>query len=191
MFIRGLGTATPARRYSQPECLEALQSNELHTKLAPKSQALLRKLLNGSNGVSGRYLSLKPLTEVFDFNPDAQHHRFMEHAPTLATEAAQRALADSDLDAADIDGLVVSTCTGYLCPGLSSYLIESLGLAETVTALDLVGHGCAAALPNLRTGQALLENNAYRHVLSVCVEICSAAFYIDDGENMTVGVVLQ
>lgn len=190
MFIRGLGTATPERRYSQLECLEALQGTELHTKLAPRSQILLRKLLTGSNGISGRHLALEPLIEVFDFDPDAQHRRFTHHAPALATEAARRALADSGLDAADIDGLVVSTCTGYLCPGLSSYLIERLALAETVTALDLVGHGCAAALPNLRTGQALLENMACRHVLSVCVEVCSAAFYIDDDPGVLVSACL-
>ena len=30
--------------------------------------------------------------------------------------------------AEDIDALLVSTCTGYLCPGLTSYVGERLGL---------------------------------------------------------------
>ena len=40
-----------------------------------------------------------------------------------------RALADAGLAPGDIDGIVISTCTGYLCPGLTSYVIERLGLA--------------------------------------------------------------
>ena len=190
MFIRGLGTATPERRYSQPECLEALQATEIYARLEQRSRTLLRKLLNGSNGISGRYLALKPLAEMSDFTPDALHRRFSRHAPALATEAARRALADSGLDVADIDGVVVSTCTGYLCPGLSGYVIEGLGLRKSVTALDLVGHGCAAALPNLRAGEALLADTACRHVLSICVEVCSAAFYIDDDPGVLISACL-
>ena len=56
----------------------------------------------------------------------------------------------------DIDAIVVSTCTGYLCPGLSGYVVERLGLRADVQAYDLVGQGCAAALPNLQLGRSLL-----------------------------------
>ena len=55
----------------------------------------------------------------------------------------------------EVDGILISTCTGYLCPGLTSYLSELLGLRADVLALDLVGQGCGAALPNLRTGEGL------------------------------------
>jgi hypothetical protein len=41
-----------------------------------------------------------------------------------------------------------------LCPGLTSYVSEQLGLRENVFALDLVGQGCGAALPNLRAAEA-------------------------------------
>ena len=58
--------------------------------------------------------------------------------------------------AGDIDAVIISTCTGYLCPGLTSYVTERLGLRTDILALDLVGQGCGAALPNMRTGEALL-----------------------------------
>ena len=32
--------------------------------------------------------------------------------------------------ASDIGAVVVSTCTGYLCPGLSGYVAEALGLRQ-------------------------------------------------------------
>jgi alkylresorcinol/alkylpyrone synthase len=45
--------------------------------------------------------------------------------------------------------------------------------------LDLVGQGCAAALPNLRAAEALLASKRADTVLSICVEVCSAAMYLD------------
>jgi predicted naringenin-chalcone synthase len=53
----------------------------------------------------------------------------------------------------EIDAVIISTCTGYLCPGLTSYVSEKLGLRQNIFALDLVGQGCGAALPNLRDGR--------------------------------------
>lgn len=93
-------------------------------------------------------------------------------------------------DASQIDGLAVSTCTGYLCPGLTSYVVELLGLRSDVVALDLVGQGCGAALPNLRTGAALLQGAACENVLCVCVEVCSAAFYLDDDPGVLISACL-
>jgi alkylresorcinol/alkylpyrone synthase len=84
----------------------------------------------------------------------------------------------------------VSTCTGYLCPGLTSYVIERLGLRSEVAALDLVGQGCGAALPNFRTAEALLASGRCDKVLSICVEVCSAAFYIDDDPGVLVSACL-
>ena len=52
--------------------------------------------------------------------------------------------------------MIISTCTGYLCPGLTSYVSEGLGLNTDALLLDLVGQGCGAALPNLRTAEALV-----------------------------------
>ena len=56
--------------------------------------------------------------------------------------------------------------------------------------LDLVGQGCGAALPNLRTAEALLAANRAKKVLSVCVEVCSAAFYLDDDPGVLISACL-
>src|SRR5262249_1847926 len=115
---------------------------------------------------------------------------FVQHAPALATLAAQRALQDAQLTPADIDAVIVSTCTGYLCPGLTSYVTERLGLRADVLALDLVGQGCVAALPNLRMAEALLDAGRWQQVLSVGVEVCSAAFYLDDDPGVLISACL-
>jgi predicted naringenin-chalcone synthase len=190
MFITGLGTAAPAQRYSQTQCWEALQKSSRFAQLTPRSRAILKKVLTGNNGIATRHLALENLAEAFDLTPDALHQRFIHHAPLLATQAAERALADSKTDHGEIDAIIVSTCTGYLCPGLTSYISERLGLRPDVLTLDLVGQGCGAALPNLRAADALLASERCRHVLSVCVEICSAAFYLDDDVGVLISACL-
>ena len=88
MFITGLSTAAPPRRYGQRDCWEALQVAEPFSLLRSRSKVILKKVLLGDNGIDTRHLALDPLTEAFDLNPEALHARFVRHAPALATQAA-------------------------------------------------------------------------------------------------------
>jgi predicted naringenin-chalcone synthase len=190
MFITGLGTAAPPCRYAQRECWDALQNSAAFGELSLRSRAILKKVLCGNNGIATRHLALEPLTEAFNLTPDALHSRFARHAPALASEAGRKALADVQCKPEEIDALLVSTCTGYLCPGLTSYVSEGLGLRQNAFLLDLVGQGCGAALPNLRTAEALITAGRANRVLSVCVEVCSAAFYLDDDPGVLISACL-
>ncbi len=190
MFIAGLGTAAPAQRYTQRQCWDAVQQARQFQDLTPRSRAILRKVLSGDNGIVSRHLAFERLEEAFDLTPDALHARFLRHAPGLATQAAERALEQAGMQASAIDGVLVSTCTGYLCPGLTSYVSERLKLRPDVLALDLVGQGCGAALPNLRTAEALLTAGRCEQVLSICVEVCSAAFFLDNDPGVLISACL-
>lgn len=190
MFITGLGTAVPAQRYAQRDSWKAVQHLPQIEQLQPRSRAILKKVLRGDNGIAARHLALDPFLEIFDQTPDALQARFAKHAPALAAEAARRALIDAGCSAEQMDAVIISTCTGYLCPGLTSYVSEQLGLRPDVFALDLVGQGCGAALPNLRTGEAILAAGRAKKVLSICVEVCSAAFYLDDDAGVLISACL-
>jgi alkylresorcinol/alkylpyrone synthase len=149
---------------------------------------VLEGILRHDHGIDRRSLALDSLDESFELDPDTLHRRFATHAPALASKAAAQALQDAGVEVRAIDALLISTCTGYLCPGLTSYVIENLGLRPDVVALDLVGQGCGAALPNLRTAEALLAR--CDTVLSVCVEVCSAAFYLDNDLGVLVSACI-
>lgn len=190
MFITGLGTAAPPNRYTQRECWQALQGSTQLSQLVPRSQAILRKVLNADNGIETRHLVFEDLTEAFSIDPDTLQRRFTLHAPILATQAVERALDQARLSVSDVDALIISTCTGYLCPGLTSYVAEKLGLRSGALCLDLVGQGCGAALPNLRTATALVESGAAKNVVGVCVEVCSAAMYLDDDPGVLISACL-
>ena len=188
MFITGLGTAVPPQRFTQAECWDGIRASPQFPALSPRSHAILRKVLTGNNGIEARHLALEPIAEAFDFTPDAMLGRFKRVAPVIGEKAARIALAESGVGADEIGALVVATCTGYLCPGLSSYIGERLGLSRSAHLLDLVGLGCGAALPALRTSAALLGDA--KHVLTVAVEVCSAAVYLDDDPGVLISACL-
>lgn len=190
MYLSGIGTATPEARYTKAECLLAFQASDWYARLDSRAHLIARTVLQRDNGIEARRLAVDSLAEVFRIDPNTLAQRFVTHAPTLAADAARRALAQAGLQPSDIDAVVVSTCTGYLCPGLSGYVVESLGLRGDVQAFDLVGQGCAAALPNLRLGYALLASNTCDHVLSVCVEVSSAAMYLDNDPGVLISACL-
>jgi alkylresorcinol/alkylpyrone synthase len=190
MYLTGLGTATPPQRYTKEQCWKAFQSSEWFSRLDRRSHAIGEAVLLRDNGISTRHLALDSLGQGFAIDPDTLHRRFATHAPALAAEAALDAMRDAHIDAKEVDAVVISTCTGYLCPGLTSYVAGRLGLRGNVQAFDLVGQGCSAAMPNLRLADALISSAAARHVLSVCVEVSSAAMYLDDDPGVLVSACL-
>lgn len=190
VFIVSLGTASPERSYSQTECWEALCRAPQFHFLKDDSRGILKKVLLGKNGIERRFLALEKLEDAFQLTPDAQHARFFSNAAGLAASAGRRALEKINLSPESVDALIISTCTGYVCPGLTSHVSELLNLRPDTFCLDLVGQGCGAAMPNLRTAEALLALNRCQTVLSICVEVCSAAMYLDDDPGVLVSACL-
>jgi polyketide synthase Type III len=190
MFVTGLGTANPPQRYTKAQCWDAFRASDWFLRLDRRAHAIAETVLLHDNGIEARRLAIGSLDEVFQIDPDTLHRRFLTHAPALAAEAGAKALDDAALAPIDIDALVISTCTGYLCPGLSSYVIERLALRRDIQAFDLVGQGCAAALPNWLLAKALLAGRDGLHVLSICVEVSSAAMYLDNDPGVLISACL-
>ncbi len=190
MYLQSIGTAVPERRYTKQECWSAFEASDWFGRLQGRSRALAKWVLTRDNGIQTRCLALDRLDEVFAIDADTLHRRFATHAPALAAEAGRKALRRASLKAERIDAVIVTTCTGYLCPGLSSYVMERIGLRGDVLGFDLVGQGCAGALPNWQLASALLGAGQCEHVLSICVEVSSAALYLDDDPGVLISACL-
>src|SRR5438046_10221481 len=186
MFITELVAPLPTRLTKQ-QCWQAALLSAPFQQLSARRQAIVKAVLLGEPSVATRHFGVESVGELFEGGTDELHARFTRNAPVLAAEAAACALTDGALDASAIDAVIVSTCTGYLCPGLTSYVSERLGLRRDVLALDLVGQGCGAALTNLRAGEALLAAERSETMLSVCVGGCRAAFYLDNDARVVLG----
>jgi 3,5-dihydroxyphenylacetyl-CoA synthase len=190
MYVNAIGTALPIRRYSKADCWQAFTASPWFERLDARSHAVAKAVLSRDNGIDERWLAVDSLDEVFAIDPDTLNRRFATNAPQLASDAGRAALTRAALSPQAIGAVIVTTCTGYLCPGLSSYVVERLKLNNDVLCFDLVGQGCAGALPNWQVAAALLKAQACDHVLSICVEVCSAAMYLDNDPGVLISACL-
>ena len=105
MFLHGLGTAHPEHRFTKQQCWDAFEQSVWFGKLDRRARAIAQAVLTRDNGIESRHLAVDTLAESFQIDPDTLHARFLAHAPTLGTLAAERALAEAMLDATQIDAL--------------------------------------------------------------------------------------
>ncbi len=190
MYVQSPATAVPPHRFSQAQCWDILRGSPRAGELNPRSLAILRKVLTADNGIAARHFVTPDIQRVFDQDGDALNETFRREAPLLAGRALRDALDRAGLGAEDLDALLICTCTGYLCPGLTSYVAEQLGLRADVFLQDLVGLGCGAAVPTLRAADSFLAACPDARVGVVAVEICSAAFYLDNDPGVLISACL-
>ena len=174
--IVSVATATPPRRFSQEEVLQ----------LAGYTQPMARRIFFNSD-IESRYLFLAPEDKPGSETLDDLHRRYRTGAILLARQAAERCLAQAGLRARDVNCILVCSCTGYLCPDLSTILVKEMALSPCVQRGSLLGLGCAGALPGLQRAYDHALAYPEHRVLLIAVEICSAAYYFDDTMETLVG----
>jgi alkylresorcinol/alkylpyrone synthase len=190
MYLHALATAVPPAALTQAECWEVAQRSQVRTRLKRRSMLILNSILRGDHGIKTRHFAMPELDGVFDLTSDTLNAAFRAEAPRLAGRALTAALDRAGIRAAEIDALLICTCTGYLCPGVTSYVAEHLGLRSNAFLQDLVGLGCGAAIPTLRAASHILAAHPGAIVACVAVEICSAAFYLDDDPGVLISACL-
>jgi predicted naringenin-chalcone synthase len=190
MFLQSLATAVPPAVITQRQCWEISRNSPALRRLNRRSQLLVRAILTGDSGIATRHFAVDDLAKIFDSSPDELNASYRREAPRLAGTALSRALVQADLRPDQLDALLLCTCTGYLCPGVTSYVAEQLGLRRDVILHDLVGMGCGAAIPTLRAASHLLAAQPEAVVACVAVEISSAAFYLDDDDGVLTSACL-
>lgn len=190
MFLQSLATAFPIHEFRQTDLLEVLKSSGAMDPLRQRSREILERILGGDSGIETRRFCEPDLSHLFQLGAGGLHAAFERHAPRLAAEAIQKACERASIAPASLDALLVCSCTGYLCPGLSSYISELLGLRPNAFLQDLLGLGCGAALPLLEAARGHLAANPEAIVATVAVEISSAAFYLNDEPGVLVSLCL-
>ncbi len=187
-YIASLGTSTPSLRIDQKKGGLILTEHYSDT-LKPRSINLLRKL-SAHPSIAHRYFAVDNPETLFTEDPDSRIARFTEWSVRLSSDAVMQAIKEVKVGVGDIRGIIVNTCTGYICPGISTYLIENLGLRRDVRTYDLVGSGCAGAVPNLQLAEALAQQTPEGVIVSVSSEICSATFQMSDDLSLLVSNTL-
>jgi len=132
MRINQLSIAVPKNRYSTEDMVQLFPEKF--------SDDLKQNILN--LGVSERYLAY-PLDKLFK-----SKHAYADNDDPVAdvcVSACRTALGESGISAEDIDFLIASyDCSGFLCPGLSNFLVSELGLKPDIKHVSVQGMACSS-----------------------------------------------
>lgn len=179
--ILAIGTANPPNRYSQREVYDfAARHVEMYRN--PRIEHIFM-----TSDIDYRHFAFDMSTLDPNETADEMHERFAQHSVMISKEAISRCLRDAGLTAEDIDYIVAVSCTGYLCPGLSAILIKEMGMRNDLQRADLIGMGCAGAMPGLQRAFDFVNAYPDRKALLIAVEICSACYYVDESLETVVG----
>jgi polyketide synthase Type III len=173
--ILGIGTANPSLRLSQEQSFHAA---------GYKSERIHAMFLNSD--IDYRHFYFDGNLNR-DESSDELNQRYLRGALKTGISAIANCLASAGRNVRDVDFLAVCTCTGYVCPDLSTRLIANMGFRDDVQRASIIGLGCAAAVPTLQRTVDFVRANPNRTALLVAVEICSACYYTDKNIETVVG----
>ncbi|MGH7390449.1 MAG: type III polyketide synthase [Candidatus Rokuibacteriota bacterium] len=167
--IAAVATATPPWRYSQADVLRA----------AGYTDALRRGFFEHSD-IDSRHLWIAPDRLRPDESVDELAARARDAALALSEAAARRALERAGWTAGEVDFVATTTCTARVTPSLDAHLIARLGCRADVQRTHVGDTGCASAMVALQQAWNHLAAFPGHRALVVAVEICSAAYFLDD-----------
>jgi predicted naringenin-chalcone synthase len=179
--IVSVATAVPSSSLPQEQILAVLARH-----FPSYNKPLARRIFLNA-GIDRRNLALSPEQFHPDSSADDMHAVFLKHSQELGKRAACGALRGAGIGPGDIDLIVAATCTGYLCPGLSARLAGQLGMKQNLQRADVVGMGCAGALPSLQRANDFVRAYPDKRALVVTVEISSACWFVDATIETVVG----
>jgi predicted naringenin-chalcone synthase len=179
--ILSVATDVPSGRMTQVEVYEGLAEH------FPRYRDRRIQRIFEASGIETRHFVLG--RENFDplADADALHRVYQQGALAIGEAAARKCLGAAGVGPQEVDYIVATTCTGYVCPGLSARLGRALGMRDDLQRADLVGMGCAGSMPSLQRAHDFVRAYPDRRALIVTVEISSACWYVDDSLETVVG----
>jgi predicted naringenin-chalcone synthase len=167
--IAAVATATPPQRFTQAELLQ----------MAGYRDERRRGFFDASD-IGGRHLYIDPVSFRSDESVDELNDRFRRGALELGEAALRSALDRAGWRPVDVDFLATTTCTGRMTPSLDAHLVARLGCRSDVQRVHVGDTGCAAAVVALQQASNHIRAFPGHRALVLAVEICSAAYFLDD-----------
>src|SRR5213078_910066 len=133
-----------------------------------------------ASDIEGRHLWIDPARFTPNETVDDLNARFREGALALAESAARAALERAGWSAGEVDSIATTTCTGRLTPSLDAHLVARLGGRSDIQRVHVGDTGCASAMVALQQAWNHLHAFPGHRALVIAVEICSAAYFLDD-----------
>lgn len=167
--------AVPEHVITQAETLSL--ARRLHAD-HPQLGLVLRMIQN--TGVSKRHL-IRPIEDTLRHTGFGHRNRvFEEEAKKRVPAVVDDALANAGLTARDIGAIVLVSCTGFMMPSLTAWMINELGFRPTTTQLPIAQLGCAAGTAAINRAADFCIARPGSNALIVACEFCSLCYQPDD-----------
>jgi alkylresorcinol/alkylpyrone synthase len=171
-----LATAVPPNVFLQKDVLAAAW--EVFGPRLPQFETLSSIFAN--TGIVKRH-GVKPFDWYLERRGWPERTKaFLEGAEALFVDAAEKALANAQLSARDIDTIVTVCSTGIATPSLEARIAGRMGFRSDVTRVPVFGLGCAGGVSGLSIAARLTQARPGTNVLLVAVELCSLAVRLDE-----------
>jgi alkylresorcinol/alkylpyrone synthase len=171
-----LATAVPPNVFLQKDVLAAAW--EVFGPRLPQFETLSSVFAN--TGITKRH-GVKPFEWYLERRGWPERTKaFLEGAEALFVEAAEKALANAQLTAGDIDTIVTVCSTGIATPSLEARVAGRMGFRSDVTRVPVFGLGCAGGVSGLSIAARLAQARPGSNVLLVAIELCSLALRLDE-----------
>ncbi|NUT51599.1 MAG: type III polyketide synthase [Saccharothrix sp.] len=143
-------------------------------------QLALALRLIGNTGVRTRHI-VQPIEETLA-HPGftARNARYEREAKSRVPDVVRRALEHAELRAADIDMLVYVSCTGFMMPSMTAWLINTMGFRSSTRQLPIAQLGCAAGGAAINRAHDFCTAYPWANVLIVACEFCSLLYQPTD-----------
>jgi len=147
---------------------------------AGKPQLPLALRLIQHTGVRKRHI-VQPIEETLRHPGFEERNRIYElESKKRCPEVIERALANASLAAHDIDAIIYVSCTGFLMPSLTAWLINTMGFRYDTRQIPIAQLGCAAGGAAINRAQDFCTAYPDGNVLIVACELCSLCYQPDD-----------
>lgn len=173
--LLSIASALPPHRLLQTEAAEAARGIFAHRYAAFDRMAPVFT----TSGIEARH-TVKPLDwYLSSLGWPERNAAYLEGAQDLFVDAATRALAAAKCTAADVDAIVTISSTGVATPSLEARVAGRMGVRSDVERVPVFGLGCAGGVSGLALASRLARARPGSTVLLVAIEICTAAFRMD------------
>ncbi|MFD2419779.1 type III polyketide synthase [Amycolatopsis pigmentata] len=146
----------------------------------PKLNLALRLIRN--TGVLKRHTIL-PLEETLR-HPGFEERNltYERHAKKRIPPVVERALKNAELNASDIDVIIYVSCTGFMMPSLTAWLINTMGFRYDTRQIPIAQLGCAAGGAAINRAHDFCTAHLGSNALIVSCEFCSMCYQPSDGD---------
>ncbi|MER6671753.1 type III polyketide synthase [Streptomyces sp. NPDC000983] len=146
---------------------------------AGKPQLALALRLIRNTGVQKRHI-VQPIEKTLHHPGFEARNRIYEVESKKRTpRVIQEALANADLRTRDIDAIIYVSCTGFLMPSLTAWLINHLGFRSDTRQIPIAQLGCAAGGAAINRAHDFCAAHPGSNVLIVSCELCSLCYQPD------------